>query len=320
MGDVIVSSQTWGPSNFGKIFTFSPSWSITLIGEKCSVIVDGVDWKVGLKELANCTFKSGIFWGAVVIENRDRPYLNGIPNEEVKELVNAVGRAAKRLKRKEEISALLTDFDKKIKPIVDWSTDFLKSAHTQLTTRGWLTSEFHKAHALLKPAPLGDLLTDPVIQKHILEQSKETQDRINTWKLPLKDFVSAVNDQHRKNQLKAYDEFFKNVEKDKLTDEQRQAVVCFDNRLMLVACAGSGKTSTMIAKAGYALKNNYVEAERMVLLAFNNEAAKELNYLLSKVGRQRSMFLVDTKRKRNTFLLTIMVLKCRSSLCIRPRG
>ena len=61
-----------------------------------------------------------------------------------------------------------------------------------------------------------------------------------------------------------------------MTDEQANAVVCFDNRVLVVASAGSGKTSTMVAKAGYALHRGLVDADKTLLLAFNTEAAKEL--------------------------------------------
>lgn len=77
-------------------------------------------------------------------------------------------------------------------------------------------------------------------------------------------------------ELVASRSFFDNVEKSPLTREQAEAVICCDNRVLLVASAGSGKTSTMVAKAGYALKNRHFEPEHMLLLAFNNDAAAEL--------------------------------------------
>ncbi len=46
--------------------------------------------------------------------------------------------------------------------------------------------------------------------------------------------------------------------------------------MQVVAAAGSGKTSTMVAKAAYAIDRGFVEPERIVMLAFNKDAAKEL--------------------------------------------
>ena len=43
-----------------------------------------------------------------------------------------------------------------------------------------------------------------------------------------------------------------------------------------MASAGSGKTSTMVAKAAYAIHRGFVAPERVILLAFNKQAAEEL--------------------------------------------
>ena len=70
--------------------------------------------------------------------------------------------------------------------------------------------------------------------------------------------------------------FFDTVEKSPLTDEQIQACVCMDDSVMVVAAAGSGKTSTMVAKTGYVLKQALAEPDQILLLAFNRDAADEL--------------------------------------------
>lgn len=75
---------------------------------------------------------------------------------------------------------------------------------------------------------------------------------------------------------------FDTLESSPLTDEQRQAVVCFDHRLMLVAAAGSGKTATMVAKAAYAIECGIVEPHEILMLAFNSAAADELRERLDK--------------------------------------
>lgn len=71
-------------------------------------------------------------------------------------------------------------------------------------------------------------------------------------------------------------EFFDTVEKNPLTAEQVHACICMDDNVMVVAAAGSGKTSTMVAKAGYVLSEGLAEAGQILMLAFNAAAAKEL--------------------------------------------
>lgn len=77
--------------------------------------------------------------------------------------------------------------------------------------------------------------------------------------------------------------FFDTVEKNPLTDEQIHACVCMDDNVLIVAAAGSGKTSTMVAKTGYVLKTGLAQPEQILLLAFNRDAADELG---SRVAEQ----------------------------------
>lgn len=77
----------------------------------------------------------------------------------------------------------------------------------------------------------------------------------------------------QKEKLKA---FFETVEASPLTDEQADACICMDDAVQIVAAAGSGKTSTMVAKTGYVLHQGLARPEQILLLAFNNDAADEL--------------------------------------------
>ncbi|MEU8007204.1 UvrD-helicase domain-containing protein [Catellatospora sp. NPDC049111] len=55
-----------------------------------------------------------------------------------------------------------------------------------------------------------------------------------------------------------------------------------DNRVRVVAAAGSGKTSVMVARTAYAIARGFVAPERILLLAFNQDAAKELQQRLQR--------------------------------------
>lgn len=77
-------------------------------------------------------------------------------------------------------------------------------------------------------------------------------------------------------QLRDHKQFFDTLEKTPLTEEQARAVVCFDNRVLLVASAGSGKTSTIVAKAGWTVRQGIARPDELLLLAFNTTAANEM--------------------------------------------
>jgi superfamily I DNA/RNA helicase len=70
--------------------------------------------------------------------------------------------------------------------------------------------------------------------------------------------------------------FFDTVESTPLTREQRVAAAVMEDRNLLVAAAGSGKTSTVVGKLGYALLTEQMTPSDILVLAFNTNATREL--------------------------------------------
>ena len=94
--------------------------------------------------------------------------------------------------------------------------------------------------------------------------------------------VAEANEQIMAAELSSRRTFFDTIEKSPLTDEQARAVVCFDNRVQVLAAAGSGKTSVMVARAAYAVSRGFIAPDRILLLAFNKAAATELQDRVSE--------------------------------------
>nr|WP_279379672.1 UvrD-helicase domain-containing protein [Polymorphobacter fuscus] len=104
-----------------------------------------------------------------------------------------------------------------------------------------------------------------------------------SWKLKalLAEFA-AHNEKFLVDQKIKLQEYFSTVEEAPLTDEQMDACICMDDAVQVVAAAGSGKTSTMVAKAGYAMKQGLAEPDQILMLAFNKDAAIELKQRVKK--------------------------------------
>jgi DNA helicase-4 len=77
-------------------------------------------------------------------------------------------------------------------------------------------------------------------------------------------------------ELRSQKKFLESIESKPLSLEQSKAVITFDNRVLLIAAAGSGKTSVMVARAAYATMKNFIDPSKILLLAFNKAAAEEL--------------------------------------------
>lgn len=70
--------------------------------------------------------------------------------------------------------------------------------------------------------------------------------------------------------------FFDTIEKNPLTPEQRLAVVTDEDATLVLAGAGSGKTSVIVAKAAYLIERGIRPPQDILLLAFGKDAAAEM--------------------------------------------
>jgi DNA helicase-4 len=136
---------------------------------------------------------------------------------------------------------------------------------------------------------------EPIAQLHKLV-AKFTQLRINVSQL-INPIHKAVFEQAQKlssddvselgrelhNQsvvpilLDKYKVFFETVEKLPLTEKQRVACVTNDDHNLVIAGAGTGKTSTLVGKAGFLIEADIAKPKNVLMLAFGNKAAKEMN-------------------------------------------
>jgi DNA helicase-4 len=123
-----------------------------------------------------------------------------------------------------------------------------------------------------------------------------------------RDSVSKVqqrNEAFVHAEMAEFKDLFDRVEKLPLTPEQQSASVLFEENNLLIAAAGSGKSSALVGKVGYALQKGMYEAEEILALAFNTAAADELSERLhTRLGE------IGTKVKAKTFhSLGVEVLK-----------
>ena len=88
---------------------------------------------------------------------------------------------------------------------------------------------------------------------------------------------ARANEAFAASELERSRAFFDRVEARPLTDEQRRAVVVDEDRNLVVAAAGSGKTSVIVAKAGWLVLRGYRRPSELLLLAFARDARDELD-------------------------------------------
>lgn len=98
--------------------------------------------------------------------------------------------------------------------------------------------------------------------------------------------IEKKNERYVQNKLIVYkdyfDNMFKGIDEDILLDEeQRRAILTDEDYSLVIAGAGSGKTTTMAAKVKYLVDIKKVKQDRIILLAFTNKACSELASLIN---------------------------------------
>jgi DNA helicase-4 len=87
---------------------------------------------------------------------------------------------------------------------------------------------------------------------------------------------ARANEAFVANEMVRSREFFDSIEAKPLTPDQRRAVVVDEDRNLVVAAAGSGKTSVIVAKAGWLLRKKYQDPSELLLLAYAKDAQIEM--------------------------------------------
>ena len=95
-------------------------------------------------------------------------------------------------------------------------------------------------------------------------------------------FRTQANTTFVANEMKRSQELFDRIESQPLTEEQRKTVVVDDDRNLVIAAAGSGKTSVIVAKAGWLLHRGYRRPLELLLMAYARDAHKEMEERVRK--------------------------------------
>ncbi len=107
----------------------------------------------------------------------------------------------------------------------------------------------------------------------------------------------------------AISRIFDSVESSPLNASQARAVVNGERSLLVLAGAGSGKTSVLVARAGWLLARGEAAADQILLLAFGRRAAQEMD------ERIRERLASDDITARTFHSLALHIIQQGSKKC-----
>lgn len=261
----------WRPSFLSRLFRRAASWRLTIENDELSVTLGNQTYPIALEAFSSLRFHQRLLWTNVTVWIGHEVHLVGLPHA----ARSTLDHQLRAVTSKQHFRAYYAK-------ITGWLKEVERVAATADAEHRWLTHDMQqellsKKGALgIDAAKLKALFDSPVIQAAMEDNKSRVQGRLRQWSQDWTEHWKARNHVHMTRELDACSDLLDNVESRELNNEQAKAVVCFDNRVQLIASAGSGKTSTMVAKAIYAIHRGFVAPSEIIMLAFNKDAAQEL--------------------------------------------
>lgn len=138
-------------------------------------------------------------------------------------------------------------------------------------TRAQTAGMQQRIHQALSALPL------PVSRLEEFDNCREAWRQCQAWLNDADQSRLAHNQAWTDEMLTQYAAFFNTIESSPLNPAQARAVVNGEHSLLVLAGAGSGKTSVLVARAGWLLIRGEASADQILLLAFGRKAAQEMD-------------------------------------------
>jgi DNA helicase-4 len=280
---------------FGGLLTGAGEWEIKLGKPGVTLTKGGKSTKVDYLSISAVQVTPGFLWSNIRLRSSKSDFsFDGISNDEALLLKVALEKRVT-----EVLSQILKNNRHAVRIMVEAMDELLNMpkylAHRDITR--WIASQEAGSNEALKATLLA--LRHPYAAKDALPLDlREGATKLLGIFSGESEALRQRNQKFVGGEILAHKTFFDAVEATPLTEEQRIASVVMEDRNLLVAAAGSGKTSTVVGKVGYALIKGLAQPDEILVLAFNNHAAKELE---ERIKLRLAHLLGDREIKVKTF-------------------
>ncbi|WP_145555116.1 DNA helicase IV [Yersinia canariae] len=253
-------------TSFGKHLAQHPYNRVRLLNAGIEVCGDKHQYLIPFNQLVNIQCKRGIVWGEMEFE---------LPNQQVVRLHGTEWQETQRFYHhllgiwqqwSEEMSLVCVE-------VLHKQVELIKRIEQQ--DKWFKRSELSQVQAAIREAFTS--LPMPVQRLTEFESCRADYELCLRWLQHGNRSVDHRNQQWTNRMLEAYQDFFQSVETSPLNESQSRAVINGEDSVLVLAGAGSGKTSVLVARAGWLLRRNEALPEQILLLAFGRQAADEMN-------------------------------------------
>lgn len=121
-----------------------------------------------------------------------------------------------------------------------------------------------------------------IINVRKTDDEYEEIERFKTVYSSLTEYFDSANNQFIQNESVKYDSLLSNIDGKSLDEQQRTAVINDEDRILVLAGAGSGKTLTISAKVKYLYDIKKVNPKEILLISFTKKSAQEMTERIQK--------------------------------------
>lgn len=176
------------------------------------------------------------------------------------------------------IVLLLTYWRWHIKKIEDWAQSLMEPIRLYFEDISTLQNHYiSKTEGNIFISKWKELYSNALT--HNVSQKNKTHKEINRFKNSYKnlpDYINSLNQNYIDSESAKFDAFFSNIDGKSLDKQQRTAVITDENRVLVLAGAGSGKTLTIAAKVKYLCEAKGVDPQDILLISFTKKSAQEM--------------------------------------------
>ncbi|RVT15464.1 DNA helicase IV [Klebsiella oxytoca] len=253
-------------TTLGKRMAQHPYDRVQLLNAGVKVSGDSHEYLIPFNQLLSIHCKRGLVWGELEFI---------LPGEKVVRLHGTEWTETQRFYH--HLNALWQQWSAEMSEI---SADLLRqqladvarsSAEGKWLTRQQVSDIQQKIRHALSGLPV------PTSRLEGFENCRELWRQCQSWLGDTEKARLEHNQKFTESMLEQYRGFFAAVESSPLNPAQARAVVNGELSLLVLAGAGSGKTSVLVARAGWLLTRGEAAAEQILLLAFGRQAAQEMD-------------------------------------------
>jgi len=253
-------------TSMGKRLAQHPYDRATILNAGIKVAGDRHEYLIPFNQLLNIECKRGLVWGEMEFQLADNKVvrLHGTEWGETQRFYHLLNE------RWRSWSAEMSDV------VAELLSSQLALITERVDSDRWLTrSQLTGVQRQLKEA--FSALPMPTSRLLEFDNCRELWQRCQAWLQDVEGRRAEHNQKFTETMLEQYATFFEQVESSPLNPAQARAVVNGEHSLLVLAGAGSGKTSVLVARAGWLLARGEASADQILLLAFGRKAAQEMD-------------------------------------------